>query len=113
MMKVYSIVVSKKNTKSNIIGDYLKKVFRYTWELVKNKKGETWYCARETPVNIDDLVTAIKCLHKDITGVLVSDIIISSMSCDREGCYYEDSGNDPVKYPGTERMMKILMNVGD
>ena len=76
MMNVYNIIVSKKNVKSDVVGDYLKKVFSYTWELVKNKKGETWYCARETPVNIDDFVTAIKCLHKDIIGVFVSNINI-------------------------------------
>lgn len=109
-MKVYNIAVSEKNVKSDVVGNYLNNVFSYTWKIVKGKNGEVWYCARKTPVIIDDLINSIKCLHKDITGVLVSDIIISSIGCDRNGCYFEDPGKDPTKHPGTEKMMEVLMN---
>jgi len=112
MMNVYNIIVSKKNVKSDVVGDYLKKVFSYTWELVKNKKGETWYCAREIPVNIDDFVTAIKCLDKRIDGVLITKIIIESACYNNGGSFdvegYVD-GNEKY-HPGSKEMLEILMN---
>ena len=110
-MKVYNIAVSEKNVKSDVVGDYLNKVFSYTWKIVKGKNGEVWYCARKTPVIIDDLINSIKCLHKDITGVLVSDIVISSMGYDRNGYYHVDPGKDPTKHPGTGKMIEALMNI--
>ncbi len=112
MLNVYNIIISKKNDESDIVGDYLKKVFSHTWMLVKSKNGETWYCARETPVNIDDFVTAIKCLNKGIDGVLITKIIIESACYNNEGCFNEDErvDKDGKYHPGSKKMLEMLMN---
>ena len=108
MNNVYIIVVSKRNKKMPVIGEFLKNIFTITWNLASDKTSETWLVGRDISMNINDITSAIKCLDKKIDGVFVSRITLTESCWDNNGVF-------DIKYvsadrPSANEMIRRLMN---
>ena len=109
MNYVYSINISKKSKVIPEIKNLLKSLFTITWELSSSKNNETWLCARKEPVDIKDLMWSIKSINKRIIGVMIMNVDINQMSCDKGGDFY--IADSKSGHPSTEEAMSMFMNL--
>lgn len=111
MNYVYSINISKKSKVIPEIKNLIKSLFTITWELSSSKNNETWLCARTEPVDIKDLMWSIKSINKKIIGVMIMNVDIKQMSCDKGGDFYISYSDSKPGHLSTEEAMRMFMNL--
>ena len=111
MNYVYNINISKKSKVIPEIKNLIKSLFTITWELSSSKNNETWLCARKEPVDIKDLMWSIKSINKRITGVMIMNVSINQMCCDKNGEFCMTDSKPG--HPSTEEAMSMFMNIDE
>ena len=86
-MKTYIIVIAKNGKDVPEIETYINSIFTIVWKMRKNNEGETWMCAREYPINSNDVIAAIKAINKRVKGVVIFDVHIKEMCLDKDGVF--------------------------